>query len=72
VKHVLTITPIFGSFGVIVKCVLCEDPEPETVDYIWIDSNGTVFFDPGRSDGNSVDKLVLFMDRHGALGNEKT
>jgi len=61
--HTFYIKPLPDSVGSWIGCHECEDPEPDTVDYVWRDSDGTVFFD-----GKDSSELVLFMAHHDAFG----
>lgn len=60
-KHDFQIKP--GSFMTLVfVCFQCPDPEPDTVSYIWRDSDGAVYFD-----GISVNELLAFIVQHDGL-----
>jgi ABC-type multidrug transport system ATPase subunit len=61
-KHHFRINKYHDTFALVIMCVHCPDPEPETVDYVWIDSDGTVLYD-----GDTIEKLFLFLARHDAF-----
>ena len=62
-KHAFRIWyPYEHQLSVMIQCDNCPDPEPDTVDYIWADSDGTVYFD-----GNCVEELFLFLAHHDAF-----
>lgn len=61
-KHNFVIKGHPDRFGQMFMCVECKDSEPETVDYIWIDSDDTVYYD-----SENLDYLFLFLAQHDAF-----
>jgi hypothetical protein len=61
-KHTFKMLKYLGTFSTVIVCVKCLNPEPDTVAYIWTDSDGTVYFD-----GNTIEELFLFLAHHDAF-----
>lgn len=69
-SHDFTTGSPTGQFGTVLMCRGCKDPEPDNCEDVWIDSDGTVYFDPAwPQDADAVaDALLTFMARHDAFG----
>jgi hypothetical protein len=61
-KHDFRVTPRHNQLGTMICCYGCKDPEPDQVAYIWVDTDGTVYFD-----SSTPDELVMFMAHHDAF-----
>lgn len=69
-KHAFTTQSAKSGFGTVFSCKGCQDPEPDTCDFVWVDSDGTVIFDPSDPKNGEavVDALFAFLARHDAFG----
>lgn len=64
-RHDFTVKSHPG-IGTVICCVGCQDPESLECDYVWVDSDQTVYFD-----GSNVTQLINFIAQHDAFGLTK-
>jgi hypothetical protein len=61
-KHNFKMLPAVSRIGVCICCLSCKDPEPSTDETVWIDEDGTVYFESPEPAA-----LIAFLARHDAF-----